>query len=142
MTGRIDTAPRANHAHDAVMNEGALGSDEPTNAFWRAYHDSPAMGHNPLQEALGIASAQEVIEHIRNPATVILDVRPSREVLRDGYIKMETNLDSTTTHRWLHMPCSMPEECQLLDKVAPNLIPDKESKYCWNLCSSVYLFEF
>lgn len=108
-------------------SNGGTGREAGDPAFWKAYNESPFMAYdNPLAIALEIASPEEVMNVLQKPDFVVLDVRSTEEILRDGLVNLEGI--SKANGKWLYMPCCLPEECQLFEKAVGNLIPNRRSK--------------
>jgi len=63
-----------------------------------------------------VASDTEILGALANDATIIMDVRSQDEILQTGYLKHQS-------HKWVHLQCT-PTEAPLLERVAPNLLPD------------------
>mgnify|MGYP005866422551 CR=1 FL=1 len=119
---------RSNADYDADY----VGGGDPQ--FWEAYTSSSELAYSgPLATALEIASPAEVLQAFRMQNSVVLDVRPIAEVLRDGFVQT----DQKDASKWVYMPCGLPEECHLFDKAASNFIPDRSSKYRFTIVELV-----
>jgi phage shock protein E len=68
------------------------------------------------------ATHDEILAAIKNPDTVILDVRSVDEVLNDGYLRVPAG--DNIRLRYIHSPCTK-DTAPILSVAAEDMIPDK-----------------